>query len=178
MARQQITRTCEYCGSEFTRRFSSRPQRFCSVVCVGIAHTTPQIDRFFARVAPQASGCWFWTGFQMPNGYGKFPFSRSRNVLAHRWVYDALVGPIPRGLTLDHLCRVRHCVNPTHLEPVTQHENTLRGESIQAQRARQTHCTYGHPFDETNTYRDRKGRHCRTCAKLYQRRLRERRRSA
>ncbi len=83
---------------------------------------------------------------------------------AHRFAYELLVGPIPDGLVIDHLCRVRHCVNPAHMEPVTRWENTLRGGSFSAVAARQTHCVNGHPFDEENTHVDRRGfRRCRAC---------------
>lgn len=83
-------------------------------------------------------------------------------------------GPIPAGLTLDHLCRVRACVNPAHLEPVTLAENKRRGESPAARKARQTHCMRGHEFTPENTIRrkDRRGRgiltgrECRVCRKL------------
>ncbi len=71
-------------------------------------------------------GCWRWTGSVTPQGYGMFAFS-DEGKRAHRVMYELLVGPIPEGLTLDHLCRVRHCVNPEHLEPVTLAENVRRG---------------------------------------------------
>lgn len=133
------------------------------------------LDRFTGKIIAQTSGCWLWDGFVMPGGYGKFAISRNKNVLAHRWSYETFIGPIPDKLCIDHLCRVRSCVNPTHLEAVTIQVNLSRGESISAQCGRKTHCKYGHPFDKVNTYRVRgKYRSCRTCAKLYQRRLRQR----
>ena len=82
-----------------------------------------------------------------------------------RVAYEMVVGPIPDGLQIDHLCRVRNCVNPDHLEPVTPRENTMRGYSIQAQNARKTHCIHGHPF-EGNTYARPDGnRECAVCKK-------------
>ncbi|GGP35296.1 HNH endonuclease signature motif containing protein [Streptomyces melanogenes] len=120
-------------------------------------------DRFLARVTDTPAGCWQWTGYLMPNGYARFTIDGERQY-AHRASYEALVAPIPAGLVIDHLCRNRGCVNPAHLEPVTQRVNVLRGESHVAARARQTECIHGHPFDEANTYRAGNGtRKCRTC---------------
>jgi hypothetical protein len=86
-------------------------------------------------------------------------------VYVHRVVYEALVKPIPVGLVLDHLCRVRHCVNPAHLEPVTQRENVLRGETAPAANKAKTHCVRGHPFSGQNLILRKSGvRECRTCA--------------
>lgn len=73
-------------------------------------------------------------------------------VLAHRYAYELLVGPIPEGLHIDHLCRVRLCVNPAHLEAVTCHENNRRSTSPTAVNAKKTHCPRGHEYTEENTY--------------------------
>ncbi|MBP5913182.1 HNH endonuclease [Streptomyces sp. LBUM 1486] len=108
--------------------------------------------------------CWLWTGVLTLGGYGRIKV-QGRNALAHRVAYEEWVGPIPEGLDLDHLCRVRNCINPAHLEPVTHAENTLRGEGITAQQAQQTHCKRGHAFDEENTYVWRNTRICRQCRK-------------
>ena len=123
-------------------------------------------DRFWPRVDKQAEGCWAWTGPRDKRGYG-----RLRGRLAHRIAYELAVGPIPLGLTLDHLCRTHHCVRPTHLEPVTVRVNTLRGEGRAAKEARQTHCVRGHPFDLFNTdYRKRADgsvhRDCIACRRM------------
>ena len=72
------------------------------------------------------SGCWLWQGYKNPKGYG-IAGHNGKICRAHRVMYEELVGPIPEGLDIDHLCRVRHCVNPDHLEPVTRRENILRG---------------------------------------------------
>jgi len=97
------------------------------------------------------------------NGYGKVNID-GKAKLAHRVVYEALVGPIPEGLQLDHLCRNRACVNPAHLEPVTQRVNILRGTGTAAVHAAKTHCINGHPFDEANTYLYQGNkRMCRRC---------------
>jgi hypothetical protein len=85
---------------------------------------------------------------------------------AHRFAWELLRGAIPDGLTLDHLCRNRRCVNPDHLEPVTAVENTMRGQAPHAINARKTHCLRGHAFDEENTYvRSDGARICRACVR-------------
>lgn len=113
------------------------------------------------RVQVTDDGCWLWTGYVDRDGYGR----QNEGRLAHRLMYEALVGPIPEGLTIDHLCRVRHCVNPAHLEPVTLRENVLRGYGLGGNQARRTHCPQGHPYDEENTYKapGSRRRYCRAC---------------
>jgi len=107
--------------------------------------------------------CWTWTGHLLPNGYGYFWLDGAKDYV-HRVSYRQFVGPIPEGLTIDHLCRNRACCNPTHLDPVTQRENNLRSAGFAAIKARQTHCIHGHPFDEVNTYIAPNGtRKCMTC---------------
>lgn len=132
----------------------------------GDPHHAPRWDadpapRFWARVDKSSSDCWLWAGKLNNRGYGVLPVGRrslceARTALAHRFAYELLVGPIPEGLQLDHLCRVRHCVNPAHLEPVTPRENTRR-----AAPANKTHCKYKHKFTPENTYRQpTTGRRC------------------
>lgn len=126
----------------------------------------PKVDR---SAGPDA--CWLWMAAKSPAGYGKVSAGGGGHLSAHRVAYELLVGPIPEGLTLDHLCRVPTCVNPAHLEPVTMRENILRGFSPMAQQARQTHCIQGHPFDAVNTYISPQGmRKCRECARARDRR--------
>lgn len=129
--------------------------------------------RFWLRVN-KTDTCWLWMG---PDGrsrsYGRFSV-RGRIYPAHRIAYELVVGQIPPGLPLDHLCRVPACVNPSHLEPVTHYENVMRGVSPFAARARQTHCKYGHELTEENITRrpsrpDR--RECRICYNARQLRL-------
>ena len=118
-------------------------------------------ERFWAKVN-KTDTCWLWIGAKT-EGYGLLSVE-GRNVLAYRLSYELVVGSIPAGLTLDHLCRVPACVNPAHLEPVTMRENILRGIGPAARRARQTHCIHGHPFDEANTRIRKNGtRQCRRC---------------
>lgn len=131
-------------------------------------------ERFWAKVDKQDGGCWLWTAaLSGGTGYGQFYTemheidgeTKPRKVGAHRFAYEALVGPIPQGLDLDHLCRVRHCVNPAHLEPVTRSENTKRGETG-AHWAKRTHCGKGHPLSGSNLRKQADGRRiCRQCAR-------------
>jgi hypothetical protein len=96
--------------------------------------------------------CWIWTAHR-PTGVGYISIRREgRFVLAHRVAYEQYKGAIPDGLVLDHLCRVPACVNPDHLEAVTQRENALRGVGITAQLARQTHCKRGHSLSGENLH--------------------------
>lgn len=134
--------------------------------------------RFWTKVDKQgADGCWFWTGASV-RGYGRFQHQGSP-LLAHRVAFTLLRGPIPENLPLDHLCRVRHCVNPAHLEPVTVQENTLRGIGPSAQCARVTHCPQGHVYDEANTWLEKgRKRHCRACNRQRQQARRDARAAA
>lgn len=117
------------------------------------------IERFWAKV-DKSGECWLWTGCLNRDGYGHI----SDGSLAHRFSYEIHVGPIPDGLTIDHLCRSRACVNPDHLEPVTLRTNILRGTSPSAVNAVKTHCKNGHPFDSANTRILPEGwRRCRLC---------------
>ncbi|MFD9879982.1 HNH endonuclease signature motif containing protein [Streptomyces alboflavus] len=130
-------------------------------------------DRFLDKIRGTAGGCWEWTGHVKPNGYGQVRINR-RALHAHRVAYEAVRGPIPEGLVLDHLCRNRACVNPDHLEAVSHRTNILRGNGPAAHNARRTHCLRGHPFDDANTYVAANGaRHCRTCAAARKRNRRQ-----
>lgn len=125
--------------------------------------------RLWAKIE-KTDGCWLWTAGKTPAGYGKFWLSGATE-LAHRIVYIALVGTVPYNLTLDHTCRVRHCVNPDHLDPVTQQENTLRSPIAPAAiNAKKTHCLKGHPYSAANTHiangRRREERQCRECSRI------------
>lgn len=120
-------------------------------------------DRFWSKVQPcPMTGCWIWVGATTSDGYGQIKHLR-RQDSAHRLFFEALRGPIPDGLHIDHRCRVRCCVNPAHLEPVTPRENVLRGVGHVAALSRATHCKHGHEFNLQNTYVRPQGRTCRAC---------------
>lgn len=139
--------------------------------------------RFWPRVNRTPEGCWLWTAkAQTSNGYGQLRVN-GRMVLVHRFAYELLVGPIPEGMQIDHLCRVRRCVNPDHLEPVTNLTNRQRSAPFRPRMHRptrrphpreQTHCIKGHPFDEANTGAQPTGRRCRACAREATQRWRQR----
>lgn len=132
-------------GAELVYAYGRLPERIRTKIEVGL-------------------GCWEWRAARTGGGYGYIHWD-GRTCLAHRVVYELLRGPIDAGLVIDHLCRNRGCVNPVHLEPVTERVNILRGNSPWALGSKQTHCKRGHPFDEENTYvrPDRGARVCRAC---------------
>lgn len=136
------------------RRFNGRTPRGLSVEA-----------RFWAKVDKNGpGGCWLWTASLIPRtGYGAFTPRSRTGISAHRWAYINTVGAIPEGLVLDHLCRVRRCVNPDHLEPVTPLENTRRGVG----NGKETHCPHGHPYSGPNLYVHAGHRSCRACRRVY-----------
>ena len=141
-------------------------------------------QRFFAKVRRgQAWECWMWTASNTGFGYGQMWIPAEQRLrLAHRISYEWFIGPIPEGLDIDHLCRVRSCVNPFHLEPVTRAVNLLRG--VQA-RPPKPACKWGHAYTPENTLYQKRNtpsgrqRVCRTCsteaARRKRREARERR---
>lgn len=138
----------------------------------------PIEERLFPKV--DATGiCWLWTGATNRGGYGVISKGRREGaVIVHRTVWQLLVGPIPDGTELDHLCRVRSCCNPDHLEPVTRAVNVARG-SQRSGAPRKTNCINGHPFTPENTLPNGPhGRACRQCMNAANRRYRARKKEA
>lgn len=133
-------------------------------------------QRFMDKISPEPnSGCWLWiAGVTTREGYGQF-WDGNKIIYAHRFSYERVNGNIPEGLHIDHLCNVRCCVNPDHLEAVTLQENIKRRDDRGRQvshNKHKTHCIRGHLFDEKNTYvrNDTGARMCRKCGKIRQRR--------
>lgn len=131
--------------------------------------------RFLDKVEVNESGCWEWQAYRDRNGYGNFTPRHAQTTKAYRWAYEHWKGPIPDGLVIDHLCRNPGCVNPAHLEAVTNRENILRGIGPSAIHAKKTHCIHGHEYTEENTYfhRGRNQRQCRACRRIADQRYRE-----
>lgn len=150
---------CSFCRKTFRvqpcREFSAR---WCSVECRSEFTAATASERLTYAIAE--SGCWLWTGPIDRAGYGKTSY-RGKHLAAHRLSYFLSKGKIPDGLQIDHLCRVRNCINPAHLEAVTPLENTLR--------ARKDHCKQGHPFADDNLVwtQDGKHRRCRECTRRH-----------
>jgi hypothetical protein len=134
-----------------------------------------ELHRFLSKVDQKPQGCWLWTASQKPGGYGQFWIgiphngAKGRMICAHVASYLHFVGDIPKGLELDHLCRVRNCVNPKHLEPVTRKENWLRGENIFAVLHRKGECRKGHKMTPENTLTSGGTTRCRSCSLSYRR---------
>lgn len=125
------------------------------------------LNRFLDKVRWTKSalpgGCWEWTAYRNPKGYGVFGL-RPRNKLAYRFFYEEMRGMVPKGMQLDHLCKNKSCVNPAHLEIVTPRENNDRAGAISSVYAARTHCKWGHLLDSEATYAHLSYRRCRKCA--------------
>lgn len=142
------------------------------------------LDRFWTKVGVgRPDECWLWLPrSRSGNGYARYPYNagggRVITVSPHRLAYTLAHGPIPAGLTVDHMCRVRICCNPAHLRLLTREENSA-GSLTALTHAAKTHCPQGHPYDEVNTIRDERGwRWCRECRRATNRRYRARQKAA
>ena len=120
-----------------------------------------RVDGFWAKTR-MTNSCWNWLGAINPKGYGEY-YNDKKVVKAHRYSYELFEGKIPNGLQIDHLCRNRKCVNPNHLQIVTNKENVLRGNGISAKNSKKTHCPKGHELTPENTYCYRNTRSCKKC---------------
>ncbi len=120
------------------------------------------IERFLQKINVADSGCWVWTASLGQKRYAQFGLNY-KMILGHRFIYEYYHGQICPDLTIDHLCRNRKCVNPIHLEQVTQKVNVLRGIGLCAVNARKTHCPQGHEYNNENTYINQGYRYCKTC---------------
>jgi len=125
----------------------------------------PVASRFWSKVNKDGD-CWLWTAVTNHHGYGMFNAGTDGPIVrAHRWSWEAENGPIPEGLVIDHLCRIRTCVRPSHLRVVTNRENVLAGDTFAARKAAQTHCVHGHSLE--GAYITKKNqRKCRTCVSI------------
>lgn len=145
---ERPARTLGYCHMHYRRMWRT-----------GKASGLSQKDAFFGHITHETvDGCWIWDK-PSHKGYGQFS-----GTTAHGWSFTYFMDDIPESIEIDHLCRVRACVNPWHMDPVPQKVNLLRGVGSPAMNARKTHCKRGHEFDVDNTYVNPKGqRTCRRC---------------
>jgi len=120
------------------------------------------LDTLFLHKNSTLDPCWLWTAGRKDSGYATFDVN-GKTVRAHKWYWEQLNGPVPIGFELDHLCKIRHCVNPEHLELVSHYENLLRSSNIMILNAKKTHCSNGHEYtlESTRLYQGR--RYCKLC---------------
>lgn len=152
-------KTCAHCGEGFAVPYDKRQLRHCSFEC-----------RFWSKVDRRGpEECWPWTGPVHKRGYGKITDDRT-TLLAHRVAFSMESGRIKSDLIVDHICNNPICVNPGHLQMITQRRNVMRGKGLAAENARKTHCKNGHPLSGENLVliRQKNGRNerrCRTCSR-------------
>ena len=157
---------CGVCGAEFycnPARYARGGGRYCSPKCKGlyrrgipVFRKTKTVEELLWPRVNKTESCWLWTGPKQNGGYGIFSLNTGRyqstNMLVHRVSWELSNGKIPEGLCIDHLCRVRHCVNPSHMEIVSLKVNVLRGIGLSAENSKKTECKNGHLFSPENTY--------------------------
>lgn len=128
---------------------------------------TRSVDEWLRLIDQSDDGCWLWPGRRDTGGYGVID-TGGTSLKAHRVTYEAWVGPIPPGYTLDHRCKVRHCVRPAHLQPMPLAQNILLGDGYSGLNARKTRCIRGHEFTSENTITypsAPRTRRCRACTR-------------
>jgi len=163
MPRPKFNKICQRCGIAFiVERFED--QKFCSKKCF---YDRPALSRVYAKTDKTPGhgpwgDCWLYTGTLDECGYGKVRHNGVKRG-AHSVSYEVNIGPIPKGLEIDHLCRVRNCVNPAHLEPVTHAENMRRSPMQGVMQKAKTHCPQGHPYAGDNLYIHKNRRSCKIC---------------
>lgn len=174
---QEPVKYRDWCAGHYSRWYKHGDVR--AHIPLGTRRYISLEEAFKAHpIVVTVDGCHAWAGNLTPEGYGTLVYE-GRPWFAHRVAYELLVGSIPEGMTLDHLCRNRACVNVEHLEPVTMKENILRGTSPSAENARKTHCVRGHPFAGENLQYDYRGnRQCFECRRIRDRAAKDRRRRA
>lgn len=163
-----MQRECINCGYEWQECpvDQPRPKGWALPVVINAEDILEKFNEMWTPVTE--TGCWLWTRYVEHKGYGVM-FIKKKNILAHRVSYTLFKGEIPEGKQIDHLCRVRCCVNPDHLEAVTGRENTLRGTGPSAVCARKTHCVRGHELAGENLKISKEGfRLCVECQRYRQ----------
>ena len=166
-------KVCMFCGKSFhkigrsVKRYLQK--QYCSRACANIARQNT-LDNVHKRIqVDPVTGCHNWTGTQVGNGYGQVKIAGNSR-LVHRFIWEAVHGPVPESLELDHICRNRACCNPEHLRVVTARENVLASDNLCAQNARKLVCPRcGGPYDIHTRYDGREERVCRPCNAAYYR---------
>ena len=171
------TAECRNGTSPYCEKHYSRWKRHGDPNVVLKDHTPPEERWKTSYVVDEDTGCWNWTGTKS-RGYGVISCGANNNRPAHVFVYEQVVGPVPDGMELDHVCRNKGCVNPDlkHLEPVTHLVNVRRGEAGIANSSK-TKCKWGHEFTPANTVYNKRGqRNCAACTRRLQREAMRKRR--